>query len=268
MCVKTRLLKIFKILLVFILLLAIGLIVGINLTFNMIGSIGYVKVLNDMSRVKGSVNGQDTFGNKSWPSIEVIKRRSLVDTEELRMKAEKIKSDLQISKSDDIKTILWFNKPAWINLYTSNSALEHFCLYKNCRMTENRENIKNHSAIVYALTSPLQSRPPIADLERRPDQAWVFFGLESPRHTSRFGYRHNSWLNTMNWSMSYRTDADIFFPYGILVTRNKPLDRNYSAIYHQKSRHVAWAVSNCGAPSRRDEYVEEMKATDLQVSLF
>ena len=162
-------------------------------------------------------------------------------------------------------SILWYKKPGWINLHTANKALESECEYSNCVMTDVVGHIDNHSAIVFTMTQQNEFSPPIKKTHRRQNQVWIFFGLESPVNHKYLGHRHSSWLNTMNWSMSYRTDSDIFFPYGILEPKEKVPTLVQSEVFRQKTKDAAWIVSHCGADSLRDEYVQEMKAAGLQV---
>lgn len=271
LCGNIRILGALKITICLLFVLVLILIVVINVSFNMTGSTDYFGVFGAVSsltaevklRVKGEDQLNDSLSKDSY-------QRTLVDTKELLIKYQMTKKNKmnrtnQHSNSQR-KTILWYNKPAWISVPEANNVLEQSCFYTNCKMSTDLNHLNNSSAIIFTMSRPLGHIPPIKRSMRHPDQVWMFFGLESPVHTSRFGYRHYNWQNTMNWSMSYRTDSDIFFPYGILVTREKPLMRDYSAIYRSKTKHVAWAVSNCGAPSRRDDYVKEMKASNLQVN--
>ena len=66
--------------------------------------------------------------------------------------------------------------------------------------------------------------------------------------------------NVFNWTMTYRRDSDIFYPYGRLVQRTEPLpDKNYSLIYNLKRKSVIWFVSHCRTKSRRENYVKELQ---------
>lgn len=209
--------------------------------------------LTDMEiKSRFSVKDQLTKSQEE-PYIKTNIPRTLVNTEELMKESKSMITERKgnVIKEHE-KTILWYTKPDWTSVDETNSILQKSCFYNNCRMSTNRDYMINSSAIIFTLTEHLNATPPIGQSQRRADQVWVFFGLESPVHTSRPGYRHSNWQNTMNWSMSYRTDSDIFFPYGILVNNDIPFKRDYSAIYHRKTKQVAWAVSNCGAPSRRD----------------
>ena len=268
-CVNVGLLKTFKATLILIGIVVVTLLIVINVNFDMTGSKGYLGVLGILSPIakdiKGSRKGPIVQGNVSFSNLKV--QRTLLDPPELRSEpsdSNKLPGNIQANAAQ--KSILWFNKPVWIDVYHANNILTTWCPHRNCRMYDTDIlGISNYSAIIYTLTSPLvnTSEAPVTGSNRNTDQVWIFMGLESPLHTSRLWYRHHSWANSMNWSMSYRMDADIFFPYGILVARETPLTRDYGAMYRHKTKHIAWAVSNCGAPSRRDEYVEEMKAAHL-----
>jgi len=67
-----------------------------------------------------------------------------------------------------------------------------------------------------------------------------------------------------NWTMSYRLDSDIPFPYGHVI--RKPhfeetlSDSHYEKIYKSKIHSVVWLVSHCSVPSQRSHFVDEMKS--------
>ena len=166
------------------------------------------------------------------------------------------------------KTVVWFNKPVWINLADTNMIVKSFCPQYMCTHTQDKMNITTDSAIIFCMTHPLGGKLPFNLRERNPDQAWIYFGLESPVLTHAGGITNEIWKNTMNWSMNYRLDADIIFPAGSLDTRTTPLSRDYDAIFDRKWYHAAWAVSHCKAQSGRDDYVKEMQDSNLQVNHY
>ncbi|CAG2179812.1 unnamed protein product [Oppiella nova] len=64
--------------------------------------------------------------------------------------------------------------------------------------------------------------------------------------------------------MSYRTDSDIYVPYGsVIPCDNKWQNEN---LFDGKTRNVAWIVSNCHSKSKREEYVKELvKYIDVDI---
>ncbi|XP_052805972.1 alpha-(1,3)-fucosyltransferase C-like [Mya arenaria] len=105
------------------------------------------------------------------------------------------------------------------------------------------------------------SRPPLKPNERNPNQAWIFFTLESPPNIMwQKDHKRPEWLNMFNWSWTYKPDSDIFYPYGILQTRDMPLQKNYSEMFRKKTKLAAWAVSHCDVVSKRDRYVEMLNS--------
>ncbi|XP_052782237.1 alpha-(1,3)-fucosyltransferase fut-5-like [Mya arenaria] len=192
-------------------------------------------------------------------------KRTLVDIQEGMVAEQRSKVNTSSGKS---QSILWYKKPNWVSLSFANNALKTVCVYSNCLMTDAVGDLRSHSAIVFTMTQRNDYSPPIMHSERRTDQAWIFFGLESPINHKHLGHRHSSWYRTMNWSMSYRTDADIVYPYGMLVTKAGPPVQVKPSVYKQKRKWAAWIVSNCGADSWRDEFVHEMRASGLQIDVF
>ena len=105
--------------------------------------------------------------------------------------------------------------------------------------------------------------------DRNADQAWIFFGVETPAYLSKiYSHYRPTWKNSFNWSMTYRLDSDIVTPYGYLKPRKNILPRNYSKIFRMKTKFAAWLVSNCGALSGRDEFVKKMKAQGIQIDIY
>ncbi|XP_018414742.1 PREDICTED: alpha-(1,3)-fucosyltransferase 6-like [Nanorana parkeri] len=61
--------------------------------------------------------------------------------------------------------------------------------------------------------------------------------------------------NLINLTMSYRADSDIFTPYGWLEKN----DGTINFTIPEKSKIVAWAVSNWNPRSRRVQYYDQLK---------
>ena len=63
-----------------------------------------------------------------------------------------------------------------------------------------------------------------------------------------------------NWTMAFRKDSNIVYPYGKIVPRiGAPPTKNYSAIYHKKKRGIIWFVSNCRTRTRHEDYARELR---------
>ena len=90
--------------------------------------------------------------------------------------------------------------------------------------------------------------------ERPKKQIWMMFNLESPKHTSNIDE------NIFDWTATYRSDSTIVAPYGRWQyynneVRQLSLKRNYLA---NKTKSVAWFVSNCDTQNQRMEYAIEL----------
>lgn len=83
------------------------------------------------------------------------------------------------------------------------------------------------------------------------------YHLECPYHT-----QHVKYNDVFNWTATYRRDSDLVAPYEKFVyydssvrQLNRPL-KNYAA---NKTKQVAWFVSNCGARNGRLQYAHELQ---------
>ncbi|CAO2641060.1 3-galactosyl-N-acetylglucosaminide 4-alpha-L-fucosyltransferase FUT3 [Lemmus lemmus] len=133
----------------------------------------------------------------------------------------------------------------------------------DCQLTANRSLYPQADAVIVhhreVSANPRSQLPP---QPRPPGQRWVWFSMESPSHCS-----HLSALDGyFNLTMSYRSDSDIFTPYGWLEPWPEPPGQtqvNLSA----KTDLVAWAVSNWNSKSARVLYYEDLKG-HLRVDVY
>ncbi|KAK9520933.1 hypothetical protein VZT92_020789 [Zoarces viviparus] len=115
-----------------------------------------------------------------------------------------------------------------------------------------------------------------ADLppEPRPRaQKWIWMNYESPTHT------HRLWLfeDYFNLTMTYRTDSDIFLPYGYLVHRErgtKGLQNRFAQPLRAPSRShllrprlLAWVISNWSESHARVSLYYQLRRY-VQVDVF
>lgn len=203
------------------------------------------------------LNRIDTFvaitGNKTYVADDIKPRKwALVDI--TKHFNNTLKKDT--TSSDKVHQILWFNKPHWIESHDFMSL----CDYKNCEFSLDRKLIKNASAIIFCIIHPgMGHSPPVKDADRDPNQVWVVYGLEPPFNYYFSDYASPQWRNTLNWSITYRTDADVQEPYGMLQTRETVQPKDYEQIFRGKKKFAIWVVSHCNTQSRREDYVREMQ---------
>ena len=94
----------------------------------------------------------------------------------------------------------------------------------------------------------------------------VFVGVEKEPVTSKTIPLQN-FEYVFNWTMTYRRDSDIFYPYGRIKKRTKKLPvKNYTDIYRKKKKGIIWFVSHCNTSSRREDYAKELsKYIDIDI---
>ncbi|XP_070189941.1 3-galactosyl-N-acetylglucosaminide 4-alpha-L-fucosyltransferase FUT3-like [Littorina saxatilis] len=166
---------------------------------------------------------------------------------------------VSITSSRELKTIYFFNRPGWF--YPNNPNLFRECDVNACVLTHNEP--ERADAVVFHMCANLQSPLPFKPAQY---QVWIAFGLESPPHC-RYYRNPYSRSRKFNWTMTYRTDSDVFAPYGLLRLRETPSEKNYTAIVSGKSKPVAWFVSNCNDRSKRQKYVKEL-SKHIQVDIY
>jgi alpha-1,3-fucosyltransferase len=153
-------------------------------------------------------------------------------------------------------------------------------------------NMSEYDAIVFHGVNFFMDARKYAKIQkwRQPHHRFVFFMLEPPTFGPLFTSSIYNYF--WNWTMTYRLDSDIWRPYGAFIPKKTAIPRGRvpRAFHHpQQSRRnipynqtdfffnvlpkkgekflnlakrpkkVAWVVSNCETPSRRETYVQELR---------
>ena len=136
--------------------------------------------------------------------------------------------------------------------------LRNGCPVNTCELTTSRKQIDSADAVLF------KDRYHGTHGRRPPGQAWIMYLLECPMHTASF----QNMKPLFNWTATYRHDSDIVAPYEKWVyyddhVRFRKQRVNYAA---NKTKKVAWFVSNCGAVNKRLQYATELsKHIDVDI---
>lgn len=159
------------------------------------------------------------------------------------------------------------------------------CPQTKCIVTSNRTHLAGGVAEFDALLFFAHNKWDIKEYpsakQRRPEQIYVVSMLETPPHTWRSFERDWGYFN---WTMSFRFESDVFWPYGYFVQHHtdnvitpaqqpvwRQLDEDHYSrpFFHnttllslisKKSKMAAWFVSNCQfTPSKRMDVAKAMQ---------
>uniref|UniRef100_A0A2A4JCX4 Fucosyltransferase n=1 Tax=Heliothis virescens TaxID=7102 RepID=A0A2A4JCX4_HELVI len=158
--------------------------------------------------------------------------------------------------------------------HKENNLLEG-CSVNNCIFTGDDNRMDTADAVLIHLQ---KGRIPEVK-NRNPKQRWIFLNDESPKNKFSLAKGNpelKSFYGVFNWSMTYRSDADIPVPYGRTVALDRPVLQEYilrqlAAMVpnwgrKRRDRPVALLMSNCGVPAR-NEFVTELKKY-IQVDVY
>ncbi|XP_026332091.1 glycoprotein 3-alpha-L-fucosyltransferase A-like isoform X1 [Hyposmocoma kahamanoa] len=218
----------------------------------------------------------DEVAQRPW-FMQGGKRRPVVDSDSLSVMwlfpedalgdalgEDRIIDQLMYTISSDVllnKTILLANEYSTWNVHSGQTEfVQNKCPVDRCILTMNSDESGTADAILFnEYHTTLNARRP-------PNQIWILYYLESIYAVQ---FCQTSPLQVFNWTASYRRDSDIVTPYERWVYYNpkitqKELDRNYAA---NKTRKVAWFVSNCHTRNRRYEYALQL-ARHISVDIY
>ncbi|ROT83081.1 hypothetical protein C7M84_023748, partial [Penaeus vannamei] len=165
-----------------------------------------------------------------------------------------------------LKKILFWNDAYGNKHYGFGYGREPFiragCRINTCTTTAVRAKypLKKLDAVIWHFRSNDKSLP----AERSPHTRYIFWMMESASYLFGDINRYN---NVFNWTFTYRLDSDIPNPYGRVYRLREPhplSDYNYA---ENKTKLVAWFVSNCKTQSGRENVVRELKKW-IQVDIY
>ena len=134
------------------------------------------------------------------------------------------------------------------------------CPYSNCKLTTNASQLPEADAVLTHMGNVSKRMFPA---KRKPSQLWIAFLRESEqRHFRKIFKDYNGLFNATSFS---ERSSDIFNSYGYYDRRTAPAV-DVKRINVSRPKLVAWFVSNCQTPSRREHYVRELqKHIDVDV---
>ncbi|CAG2214580.1 FUT-1 [Mytilus edulis] len=166
----------------------------------------------------------------------------------------------EMSNNDNnIPTIFMYEKHH-LDWFTAFNITDK-CFTK-CLFTSNSKFYNMSKVVIFFRT--LRKPPP----EKLAGQIWVYFTNESPKYM--FPPPNIAWEKSMSkfdWVMSYRPGSDISLPFGVLAKKENQNKLNYTKIFKEKNKDIAWIVSHCQTNSRREEYVKELQKY-IQVDIY
>lgn len=124
------------------------------------------------------------------------------------------------------------------------------CPFVKCEVTEDRNEFSTTDAIIFT-SNPLG----LPTTDRKPHQIWILETIESPMND----YDEIN-ADIFNWTSTYRHDSDIVYPYDKWAYYDENVRQAAKTwnVAANKTKKVAWYVSNCDAQSNRLEYANEL----------
>ena len=166
-----------------------------------------------------------------------------------------------------VKLILYWQDEEYFEKSNRHADLCHQQDRGFCKLTFDVSQHAKADAVVFHASRISITKPPF---KKRRGQVWVARALESPPHWLK-GYASPAWRGVFNWTMTYRTDSDIFSPVGRLVRFPTTVPKKYTAVASNKTKSIAWFVSKCDTTykygSEREKYVKELQKY-IDVDIF
>ena len=150
--------------------------------------------------------------------------------------------------STPLKILIWQGLDAWGGIKPQEGD-EVFhresCPVTSCLLTGDQRQLDSSDLVIF--------RERAVEVKKRKGQLWMIFTLESPPHS-------HITSTSLDWTATYRRDSTIVAPYGAWRRYEDPgtwqdVHLNFA---ENKTKQVAWMVSNCNAKNNRLEYAKEL----------
>lgn len=184
-----------------------------------------------------------------YPRSVPLHKNSSINFECLRKNSQKIKIILAWNE--------FFGDPTYLNPFKGTS-----CPVENCILTNDRKYLNKSDLVIIHMRDKIGEVP----RDQRPDfQRWVFVLYEPPPLSGDYSIYNNFF----NLTSTYMIDSNFSFFYESLspIQWRPNSGFNESFDFHEsKSKFAAAVISNCGATSRRLDYIKQMgKYVDVDV---
>lgn len=142
----------------------------------------------------------------------------------------------------------------WTDLFTGEP------LFKNnrCIYTTNHNDLDTSQTVLIHLRDIRNFN----DLPKEKffNQKWILYNIESPMGNRRWDdiSLFRSIAPHFDLTMTYRLDSDIPIPYGSIAKNSNDSIVEIEIDYKQKTKQIAWFVSNCESFSKREEIVAKI----------
>lgn len=206
--------------------------------------------LNDGSDIEKE--SEDEEENESDVKTQPLVKVEKVDEKKAKRES-KVSRVLALKNKKNMKIILIYTglhkSETFYNLprnETKNYLKRNKCPKTKCHITYDRDLFPIADAVIFhERNMPSIDRLNILNRphNRNSSQRWIYFTSETPLNSATDAIPFN---NFFNWTMTYRTDSDIFLPYlqyrKLDEQEKPPTRRNYA---ETKRNTTAWLIGNC-----------------------
>ncbi|OWF36513.1 alpha-(1,3)-fucosyltransferase C-like [Mizuhopecten yessoensis] len=153
--------------------------------------------------------------------------------------------------------IHYYNPPEWVGRDTFKKCPQ------NCLISFGKEYKKYSTSqfVIFDGNGNLPKEPP----PKQSGQVWIYHSLEPPFLQPRL----HKWNRKINWTISYRRDADFTHVYGTMLFKKvKDTERvKLRSNWEDKTHGNAWFVSHRNVPSRRAEFARKLNKS-INVDIY
>ncbi|XP_033744157.1 alpha-(1,3)-fucosyltransferase C-like [Pecten maximus] len=138
------------------------------------------------------------------------------------------------------------------------------CAIPNCIVTRGNVSLEEIDAIIFK-PRDMGYCPPT----KPPGQVWIFAEFETPNYYYQSKCFHDL-KSKVNWTMTYRRDADFPIAHGYFREMNKPLysQKDLEDIFAKKTKTAVVFISHCPTVGKRLQFIKVLQSHGIQVDVF
>ena len=178
------------------------------------------------------------------------------DLDDLSWQASQNSSRIAELNAGEPIVIQWRTTQFWHDPFDNHKGKAAFapCLINNCMILPMDVDHPTVDAYLFQVAINEKDRMPE---HRKPWQKYIFLSQESEVRTIVPSHMKD----IFNLTVSHRLDADVPVPHGIILRKSSPdpIPKPVANVAANKTGLVAWVVSNCNTPSKREIYATKLQ---------
>ncbi|CAD6197205.1 unnamed protein product [Caenorhabditis auriculariae] len=220
---------------------------------------------------------QESEGTVSSTEINSTSKIEPVTSESVSKTPLRIHPNKSETSHQPSKKVVIFAATKYFSQRIQDAAFMDLCHQTTkdyCRITDDFRELNSSDAVIFHYRNyPTQMMSSNETERRKEESIWrhpirpiILMTQESPISDDLSRVQSD----LINWTMTYRQNSDIWYPYAHLVRREQEQKVDFEAIWAMKNHNktASWLVSNCETSNHRLKLGKKIREIGLSIDIY